>query len=122
MEREQCTIIPESNLEQVDFWVDGVLTVIISIIGILGNMLTIVVFNRKEIRSTFHTNLSILAFFDLGYSSLAAFNSILKMNDRKIVHDIPCYSEKGSGYTKIDLYFIAILGILLIGIHFESSF
>ena len=47
-------------LKAFDFWIDGLLTLIFSLIGIIGNLLTIIVFNCKELRSTFHASLSVL--------------------------------------------------------------
>ncbi len=71
----------EDWLEELEFWGDGLFIMIVSSIGILGNLVTIAMFNRKELRSTFHANLSVLAFFDLGYLVIILFNVSLNLHD-----------------------------------------
>jgi hypothetical protein len=68
-------------LKGLNFLVDGVLTAIICVIGILGNLLTIVIFNKAELRSTFHANLCVLASFDLFYLLITLFDVSLQLFD-----------------------------------------
>lgn len=68
-------------LIQIYFWLDGVFQSSISVVGILGNVFTILIFSTKYLRSTFHTYLIMLAVFDLGYISVATFEEILQLND-----------------------------------------
>ena len=56
-------------------------TTVIGIFGFFGNLLTIIIFNRKELRSTFHASLSVLALFDLGFLFVIIFDTILQLVD-----------------------------------------
>ncbi len=79
-------------LEELEFWGDHVIITCIASIGILGNLITIVLFNKRDLRSTFHANLSVLAFFDLGYLTINLFNVILNIFDyikNSSLHDGP---------------------------------
>ena len=49
----------------------------------LGNLITLGIFTRKDLQSTFHTNLCVLAVFDLGYITVALLDSILRIFDTK---------------------------------------
>ena len=60
---------------------DGVATVIIGLLGLLGNLITLGIFTRRDLQSTFHTNLCVLAVFDLGYITVALLDSILRIFD-----------------------------------------
>ena len=60
---------------------DGVATVIIGLLGLLGNLITLGIFTRRDLHSTFHTNLCVLAVFDLGYITVALLDSILRIFD-----------------------------------------
>ena len=58
-----------------NFWFGGIFYCCLGFFGLLGNLITILIFQRKEMKSTFHILLIILAFADLGY---IAFNMIDK--------------------------------------------
>ena len=60
---------------------DGVAAVFIGLLGLLGNFITLGIFTRKDLQSTFHTNLCILAVFDLGYITVALIDSVLRIFD-----------------------------------------
>ena len=71
----------KETLVQVYFWLDGVVRCVIASIGFLGNIFTMIVFSSKELRSTFHVLLVVLAFFDLGYLILTLLEEILHIYD-----------------------------------------
>ena len=71
----------QNLLKSFNLWIDGVLIIIISIFGLIGNLITIVIFNRKELRSTFHASLCVLAVFDLGYILVTFFDTVLQVVD-----------------------------------------
>lgn len=78
-------MLSQATLVAADFWGDGILTCFLSFFGICGNILTILVFSQKDLRSTFHANLTILAFFDLGFTTICWINAVLKLTDGKKV-------------------------------------
>ena len=55
-------------------------------IGIIGNIITITIFSRKELRSTFHASLSVLSTFDLGLVTVTTIDAILQLVDINGVH------------------------------------
>ena len=67
-------------LNHMYFWLEGVVQNVLAGIGLLGNIFAICVFSSKYLRSTFHTYLIALAFFDTGYICIAMFQEILQMN------------------------------------------
>ena len=71
----------QSLLKSFNLWIDGILIIIISIFGLIGNLITIVIFNRKELRSTFHASLCVLAVFDLGYILVTLIDTVLQVVD-----------------------------------------
>ena len=60
---------------------DGVAAVFIGLLGLLGNFITLGIFTRKDLQSTFHTNLCILAVFDLGYILVTLIDTVLQVVD-----------------------------------------
>ena len=73
---------PEKDrLVNAYFWLDGVVRCSIACIGIMGNIVTIIIFSSKELRSTFHIFLVVLAWFDLGYLFLTLLEEIPQMQD-----------------------------------------
>ena len=70
-------------IKAFEVWGDGVTTVFIGLIGLLGNFATLGIFTRRDLRSTFHSNLCVLAVFDLGYIFVALTDSILRIFDTK---------------------------------------
>ena len=65
------------------FWICGVGLCIIAGFGILGNIVNIALFTSKDLRSTFHMYLVVLAIFDLGFLFLESMTSILQIYDVK---------------------------------------
>ena len=63
------------------FWFDGVSRCAISSIGIIGNFITIILFSSKDLRSTFHMFLVVLACVDMGYLFLTLLEEIPQMRD-----------------------------------------
>ena len=71
----------KTTLVNTYFWFDGVTRSVISSIGIIGNFITIILFSSKDLRSTFHMFLVVLACFDLGYLFLTLLEEIPQMQD-----------------------------------------
>ena len=71
----------KTTLVNTYFWFDGVTRSVISSIGIIGNIITIILFSSKDLRSTFHMFLVVLACFDLGYLFLTLLEEIPQMQD-----------------------------------------
>ena len=65
---------------QVYFWISVSLCIVAGV-GILGNILNICVFLSKELRTTFHVFLVILAIFDVGFLLLTLLTAILQIHD-----------------------------------------
>ena len=83
---------------QVYFWI-SVSLCIFSGFGILGNILNICVFLSKELRTTFHMFLVILAIFDLGFLLLILLTSILQIYD--IISDGTTYPDPNWNPNKV---------------------
>ncbi|UYV62115.1 hypothetical protein LAZ67_1007859 [Cordylochernes scorpioides] len=62
--------------EQSRFWIQRVLVPAIMAVGVAGNAVTIVVLTRRRMRSSTHTYLAALAFFDLLYLVLTFLLSL----------------------------------------------
>ena len=71
----------QNLLKSFNLWIDGVLIIIVSVFGLIGNLITIVIFNGKELRSTFHASLCVLAVFDLGYILVTLIDTVLQVVD-----------------------------------------
>ena len=71
----------KTTLVNTYFWLDGVARCVISCIGIIGNIITVVLFSSKDLRSTFHMFLVALACVDLGYLFLTLLEEIPQMKD-----------------------------------------
>ena len=54
----------EHDLRQIYFGVGIVTQFIIAFVGLIGNALSALIFTSRELRSTFHMLLVVLAFFD----------------------------------------------------------
>ncbi len=96
----------EPRLKYLDFWVDGVLTAVFSLLGILGNFVTILIFSRKEVQSTFHTNLTVLAVFDLSFNFICGLDASLKAFDfdKNVVHSEWACQGTGPNPAWVGLY------------------
>ena len=81
-----------SYLKDLEFVGDGLFTSIVCLVGMIGNLSAILVFNRPELRSTFHANLSVLAAFDFAYTLVRSIDSLLKWIDyyQDTSHLMPC--------------------------------
>ena len=75
--------LPISDLIQVYFWLGVVVQCVIACTGLLGNTLSVLIFTSKELRSTFHMLLVVLAFFDLGCLIPTIIEVIVYMYDYK---------------------------------------
>ena len=71
----------KTTLVNAYFWFDGVTRCVISSIGIIGNFITIILFSSKDLRSTFHMLLVVLAGVDMGYLFLTLLEEIPQMQD-----------------------------------------
>ena len=69
------------TLVNMYFWLDGVSRCVISSIGIIGNFITVILFSSKDLRSTFHMFLVVLACVDMGYLFLTLLEEIPQMQD-----------------------------------------
>ena len=56
------------------FWVEGVLTTLMAILGIMGNTVVSFIISNKEMRNSFNLLLVSLACFDSTYVSRLRFN------------------------------------------------
>ena len=65
------------------YMLSGITICVIACVGIVGNIFTIIIFNSKELKSTFHTFLVVLAIFDLGLLVLNLLVSALQIHDIK---------------------------------------
>ena len=83
--------LEKETLLKIHFWLSGVTQCTIASIGLLGNILSIAVFSSKELRSTFHVLLVILAVLDLGYLILSLLEGPL------VIYDITTQKEKYQG-------------------------
>ncbi|KAH7637095.1 proctolin receptor-like protein [Dermatophagoides farinae] len=73
------TLANEHDLIQVRFWVQRVLVPMVTIVGVFGNLVTLVVMFQKKMRSitsTTHIYLATLAIFDTFYLSFSFLLSI----------------------------------------------
>lgn len=67
-----CPIYSEADqtlLAFFSFWVEGVLTTIVAILGIIGNTVVSFIISNKEMRNSFNLLLVSLACFDSTYVS-----------------------------------------------------
>ena len=60
-------------LDFFSFWVEGVLTTIVAILGIFGNTIVSIIIVQKEMRNSFNLLLVSLACFDSTYVSIFIF-------------------------------------------------
>ena len=81
----------KETLLKVHFWLSGVTQCTVASIGLLGNILSITVFSSKELRSTFHVLLVVLAVWDLGYLILSLLEGPL------VIYDTTTKKEKFRG-------------------------
>ena len=71
----------KENLVSIYFWLDGVTKLLIASVGIFGNIFTIMILSSRELRSTFHSFLVVLAGFDLFYLFLILLEEIPQVED-----------------------------------------
>ena len=67
-----CPKFSQSDNDLLDFfsfWVEGVLTTIVAILGIFGNTIVSIIIVQKEMRNSFNLLLVSLACFDSTYVS-----------------------------------------------------
>ena len=67
-----CPNFSQSDNDLLDFfsfWVEGVLTTIVAILGIFGNTIVSIIIVQKEMRNSFNLLLVSLACFDSTYVS-----------------------------------------------------
>ena len=73
-----CPIYNENDkrlLAFFSFWIEGILTTLVAILGILGNTVVSFIISNKEMRNSFNLLLVSLACFDSTYvSALLPFN------------------------------------------------
>lgn len=53
-------------IQLLRFWVDGVFYILVGLIGIIGNLASIVVFRDPAMVNRFNNMLTVLAYFDIG--------------------------------------------------------
>lgn len=63
------------------FWFEGVLVSVISLIGLVGNLLAVVVLSRPKLRDVFHQLLLALAGFDILYIVFGGVNYTFRALD-----------------------------------------
>ena len=71
-----CPVYSESDqtlLGFFSFWIEGVLTTLVAILGILGNTVVSFIISNKEMRNSFNLLLVSLACFDSTYVSIRIF-------------------------------------------------
>ena len=71
-----CPKFSQSDNDLLDFfsfWVEGVLTTIVAILGIFGNTIVSIIIVQKEMRNSFNLLLVSLACFDSTYVSIFIF-------------------------------------------------
>ena len=71
----------KETILKIHFWLSGVTQCTIASIGLLGNILSVTVFSSKELRSTFHVLLVVLAVWDLGHLILSFLEGSLVIYD-----------------------------------------
>ena len=71
-------------LAQVELWVGGILSLTVGILGIAGNLASIVVLNHRTTISSFNSLLVILAYFDILYISTCLLDEGIKLVDSEV--------------------------------------
>ena len=98
----ECPWDEEQSKEKVVsmfFWFDGVTRLVIAGVGLFGNIFTIIILNSRELKSTFHMFLAVLAGFDLCYLFLTFLEEVPQMED--IIHQKTTYPDKECDLNKI---------------------
>ena len=76
-----CPVYSEADqrlLAFFSFWIEGVLTTLVAILGIMGNTVVSFIISNKEMKNSFNLLLVSLACFDSTYVSDISFKKIFK--------------------------------------------
>jgi len=71
---EDCGVSQRDEVKHYKFWCDGVLVVVVGLIGFVGNLLSLFVLSRPSLRDVFHQLLFALACFDILYIVCGGIN------------------------------------------------
>ena len=85
-------------------WTEGYILCTIGGIGIIGNIFNIVIFRAKELKSTFHANLIVLAIFDFAYLFIIVSEEIMQLYDYSIQGTIYPDPQNRPNYLYVSLY------------------
>ena len=75
-ELENCTCYSDSDrqlLSFFSFWVEGILTTVVGILGLVGNTVVSFIISNREMRNSFNLLLVSLACFDSTYVSTSTY-------------------------------------------------
>jgi len=96
----------DALLQNIGFWVEGVLPIIIGVPGIVGNVFAAIILSGKTMRNSFNILLIALAIYDSGYVLLDIFQKRSELHNNFYVMIFP--------YLLYPLEMIAMTGSILL--------
>ena len=96
----------DALLQNIGFWVEGVLPIIIGVPGIVGNVFASIILSGKTMRNSFNILLIALAIYDSGYVLLDIFQKRSELHNNFYVMLFP--------YLLYPLEMIAMTGSILL--------
>ena len=96
----------DALLQNIGFWVEGVLPIIIGVPGIVGNVFASIILSGKNMRNSFNILLIALAIYDSGYVLLDIFQKRSELHTNLYVMLFP--------YLLYPLEMIAMTGSILL--------
>ena len=96
----------DALLQNIGFWVEGVLPIIIGVPGIVGNVFASIILSGKTMRNSFNILLIALAIYDSGYVVLDIFQKRSELHNNFYVMLFP--------YLLYPLEMIAMTGSILL--------
>ena len=96
----------DALLQNIGFWVEGVLPIIIGVPGIVGNVFAAIILSGKTMRNSFNILLIALAIYDSGYVLLDIFQKRSELHTNLYVMLFP--------YLLYPLEMIAMTGSILL--------
>ena len=110
----------KENVVSMFFWFDGVTRLVIAGVGLFGNIFTIIILNSRELKSTFHMFLAVLAGFDLCYLFPTFLEEVPQMED--IIHQKTTYPYQDFMKLRVMSITMCILSTFSVTFEFANSY